>query len=232
MWPLAQHLKNLSPAAAWAPEELREWTSFVQEIDKGTDLESALGLARLTETQTAFVVDATRDFLLSSDIKAFNQVISNRRALPLSSLYDYLFRSTRRTLNVVTTNYDRLAEYAADASGHSHFTGFEYGHVQHRARDFGLRLFSGNQPTRTVCVWKVHGSLDWFRDSQNQILAARAALQTPPGLTPLMVTPGIDKYRITHGEPFRSIFSCADRALESADSYLWAMSRLLLNRGQ
>jgi hypothetical protein len=35
-----------------------------------------------------------------------------------------------------------------------------------------------------------------------------------------MVTPGIDKYRLTHGEPFRTIFACSDAALEQAQAYL------------
>lgn len=219
MWPLGKYLRGLGPTPGWSADALREWNQFVCEIDNGTDLESALGRVRLSEEQTSLVVNGTRDFLLPYDLKAFDSVLADRRVFPLSGLYDYLFRSTHRTLNVVTTNYDRIAEYAADASGHSHFTGFEYGHLQHRARDNGLRIYSDNRPTRTVCVWKVHGSFDWFKDSQNQIFAIRASIQTPPGLTPLMVTPGIDKYRLTHGEPFRSIFACADRALESADGY-------------
>lgn len=35
-----------------------------------------------------------------------------------------------------------------------------------------------------------------------------------------MVTPGLDKYRLTHTEPFRTIIGCADAALEAARAYL------------
>jgi hypothetical protein len=219
MWPLGQHLRQLAIPGGWSSYELQEWQIFTGEICKGADLESALGKARLSEGQTNIIVSETRKFLLPYDISAFNAVLENRHAFPLTSLYDHLFRSTHRTLNVVTTNYDRIAEYAADASGYSHFTGFEYGHLQHRAKDSGLRICSAGQQTRTVCVWKVHGSFDWFKDDQNQIIAARALFHTPAGLTPLMVTPGIGKYRLTHGEPFRTIFANADRALEAAESY-------------
>lgn len=219
MRPLGQYLWQLNIPKSWSSGELQEWEIFRSEIDRGTDLESALQKTRLSEEQTNLVVDGARDFLLPYDLAAFNEVLANRRTFPLTSLYDYLFRSTHRTINVVTTNYDRIAEYAADAGGHSHFTGFEYGHLQHRAKDSGLRIYSGNRQTRTVCVWKVHGSFDWFRDNQNQIIAARASIKTPAGLKPLMVTPGIDKYRLTHGEPFRTIFACADKALESAEGY-------------
>lgn len=220
MWKLGDHLRTVPASTAWGNEENNEWKAFCDAIDKGVDLEAALGRARLSELQTNTVVQSTRDFLLPSDLKAFNAVLANRQLFPLSRLYQRLFTSTHRTIEVVTTNYDRIGEYAADAAGYMHFTGFEYGHLQHRAKDPTLRLVNGSQQTRTVCVWKVHGSLDWFRDDQNQIIGARACLDTPPGFTPVMVTPGIDKYRITHGEPFRTIFTCADGALENARAYL------------
>lgn len=220
MWKLGEHLRKIPVAAAWKADEIAEWKVFCEAIDYGIDLEAALGKARLSDRQTDEVVRSTRAFLLPSDLAAFNAVLANRQTLPLSRLYQHLFASTHRTIEVVTTNYDRIGEYAADAAGYSHFTGFEYGHLQNRAKDPTLRMVHGNQPARTVCVWKVHGSLDWFRDEHGQVIAARACLDTPPSYTPVMVTPGIDKYRITHGEPFRTISTCADDALENARAYL------------
>lgn len=219
MWPLGQHLQSLGAQLTWSPDEIQEWSNFRDQINAGVDLEGALGSVRLSEDQTSFVVQQTRDFLIESDLRAFSEILANRRALPLSILYDHLFRTTRRTIDVLTTNYDRIAEYAADAAGHSHFTGFEYGHLQHRAKDPKLRITSGGQVVRTVCVWKVHGSLDWFKDSKNQTVSVRSATAIPAGMTAMMVTPGIDKYRITHGEPFRTVFACADQALMAAQSY-------------
>ena len=35
-----------------------------------------------------------------------------------------------------------------------------------------------------------------------------------------MITPGIDKYRLAHLQPFRTIFTCSDAALERARAYL------------
>ncbi|WFU71330.1 hypothetical protein [Bradyrhizobium sp. CB2312] len=43
--------------------------------------------------------------------------------------------------------------------------------------------------------------------------------EVPAGYSPLMITPGIDKYRLTHGEPFRTILGCSDAALENARAY-------------
>ncbi|WP_271608593.1 hypothetical protein [Bradyrhizobium sp. CCBAU 21359] len=90
---------------------------------------------------------------------------------------------------------------------------------QSRARDSNTRVFVNRQVTRTVAVWKVHGSLDWFQDSAGQIIGVRGMPEVPAGYSPLMITPGIDKYRLTHGEPFRTILGCSDAALENARAY-------------
>jgi hypothetical protein len=69
-------------------------------------------------------------------------------------------------------------------------------------------------------VWKVHGSVDWFLDESQVALALPFEAEFPGSLTPLMVTPGTTKYEETHQEPFRSIITQADLALEHASAYL------------
>ena len=217
---LGSRLKAIVAPSTWSTSEKVEWDKFYSQLDSGIDLESALGEVRLSDRQTAQVAETTRDFLLPSDMNVFAALLSDRRSLPLTRLYRHLFTSTHRTVDVITPNYDRLAEYAADAADFSCFTGFTNGHLQVRAKDANARVHHGNEATRTVCVWKVHGSLDWFEDSSHQIIGARSCRETPAGYSPLMITPGLDKYRLAHLEPFRTIFSCSDSALEKARSYL------------
>lgn len=217
---LGKHLASLSVPAAWSTGEVDEWNGFLANLAKGDDLETALGAVRPSPRQNQFVAEATRTFLFPSDRQTLVGLISDRRHLPLSRLYKHLFTSTHKTLNVVTPNYDRLAEYAADAVEFAVFTGFNHGHLQLRAREADTRLMSNGQQVRTVKVWKVHGSLDWFQDADGGISALPQMEHTPAGFTPLMITPGLEKYRLAHGEPFRTIFTCSDTALESARSYL------------
>lgn len=219
MWPLAKHLSASVTPGGWTAEEASEWHRFSDRLTAGDDLESALQAVRLTVRQTYFVAEQTRSFLLPSDLAVLAKLLSDRRSLPLSRLFKHLSSSTQRTVHVVTPNYDRLAEYAADAADYSTFTGFTQGHLQTRTKQEEPRrpAARSDQP-RTVCVWKVHGSLDWFQGT-SQIVGVRSARETPAGFTPLMITPGIDKYRLTHGEPFRSILGCADKALEEARAY-------------
>lgn len=219
MGALAAHLAAAATPSGWTGEEQAEWLSFLGQLKAGTDLESALQAVRPTERQTQFIAGLTREFLLPFDLAVLASLLDDRHALPLTRLYRHLFDSTHLTIHVVTPNYDRLAEYAADAADVNTFTGFNYGHLQTRARAANTRVTVNGRQSRTVAVWKVHGSLDWFQDAANQIIGLRSALAIPTNYTPLMITPGIDKYRLTHGEPFRTILSCSDSALENARAY-------------
>lgn len=219
MWQLGNHLNALLGVIDPDTTEQAEWADFRRRLADGVGLESALGAVHLTARQTAYVAVETRSFLLPSDEDVFKQVLADRRCLPLERLYRYLFTSTQRTIDVITPNYDRIAEYAADAAGYAHFSGFTSGYLQVRLSGQAPRPSQTADGQRTVCVWKVHGSLDWF-EGDNQIIGIRGMRDTPEGFTPLMITPGIDKYRLAHLEPFRTIFTCSDAALERARAFL------------
>ena len=220
MWGLATAIKDAAPPSGWSAAEADEWSKFIGLIDAGVDLESALAEAsRLSEGQTDHVVRTTRSFLLPPDLEILGKLLVDRRTLPLSRLYTHLFRSTHSTLNVITSNYDRLAEYAADAADLAHFTGFNHGYLQARAKDPNTRLHARGHQLRTVCIWKVHGSLSWFQ-SPAEIVGLQGGVEPPADFKPLIVTPGLGKYRTTHDEPFRTILASADVAIDAARSYL------------
>lgn len=220
MGPLANHLSQLMVPSKWGAGEIEEWTNFCDRLTVGVDLESALGAVRLSDVQTEYIADKTRDFLLPYDLNVFEAALTDSYALPLSRLFKHLFASTHRTLDIITPNYDRLAEYAADLAGCTYYTGFMPGHIQNKVKQGGMSVFFASTRARTVNVWKVHGSFDWFRNSMGQTISAPACKAIPPGCSPLMITPGVEKYRLTHGEPFRTIFAECDGALEKARSYL------------
>ena len=69
-------------------------------------------------------------------------------------------------------------------------------------------------------IWKVHGSLDWFTVGGDKIVCLGNSSSITPGLRPLIVTPGNEKYRNTHREPYKSIIHESDNVLEAANAYL------------
>ncbi len=212
---LRDHLLSTLLPRSTSSEDQSAWDKFHVSLLK-LDLETALNDHRLPDSITQHIVESTWDFLAPYDIRVFEGVLRNRHVFPLTKLYRHLFQSTKSDIHVVTPNYDRIAEYAADAGELSHYTGFSYGHLRFRS--------SGHTPfkstTRVVKIWKVHGSFDWFKDDDGIVMALPVFGSRPSGIKPVIVTPGIEKYRLTHDEPFLSIKQGADLALQAAGSYL------------
>ena len=216
---LKDHLLTVACPKPGKPEDEGKWTEFHTKLST-TDLETALNDVRLSEVLINHIVEKTWDFLTPFEHQVYERAIVDYDLFPLTKLFFHLFNSTRNDVHVVTPNYDRLAEYAADSGKLAHYTGFNYGSIRARVTNGRPRIHIGNAPARTVNIWKVHGSFDWFRDNDGIIIGLPVSTVRPPNVSPVIVTPGIDKYRLTHDEPFHSIKSEADRALQNADAYL------------
>ena len=219
MGALANHLKGTIGNEILSESDKCVWDQFTDKLAT-KDLESALQAVTLTERLSDYVIEQTWKLVRDADERVFESVLDDRNHLPLSRLYRHLFNSTNRTISVVTPNYDRLAEYSADAAGYLHYTGFSHGYVRQRLARSQLPIKYENQQVRTVDIWKVHGCLDWFNDEDGQVIALMSARAIPPGRRPAIVTPGVEKYERTHREPFRSIIAGADGALSRARAYL------------
>lgn len=216
---LKAHLQKVDCPSTAKPDEATKWSEFQTKLAIA-DLEAALDEVRLPESLIARVVESTWDYLAPFDHQVFEKAIVDHDLFPLTKLFLHLFNSTRSDIHVVTPNYDRIAEYAADAGKLVHYTGFNYGHIRARAINGKPRIHLGSSAARTVNIWKVHGSLDWFRDGDGIVIGLPISNSRPSNVLPVIVTPGIEKYRLTHDEPFHSIKSEADRALQNADAYL------------
>ena len=122
---------------------------------------------------------------------------------------------------IVTTNYDGLAEYAADGVGATTVTGFEGSLIKKlELPSTSLKTKRIRARERVVDVWKVHGSLDWFVAPDGTIASFPLARTIPENFQPLIVPPGKDKYSSTHDEPYRTIIAEADNAFVQAGAYL------------
>lgn len=219
MEPLSKHLAaSTLPASCLVDPHLVGWQQFLDKI-RTTDLESALTGVNVTPEVLGHIVRTTWKFLNEADFQIFEQLLADRRSLPLSELFQHLLRSTAMELQVVTPNYDRLAEYAAEAAGCCAYTGFTFGMLGARAIDVP-RIHIGRRQARTVNVWKVHGSLGWFSGPDGSIVAVPPLRAVPEGFTPVIVTPGTEKYRRTYDEPFRSAMHSADDAVARANAFL------------
>ncbi len=84
-------------------------------------------------------------------------------------------------------------------------TGFAQNYLGHFTKqihqnDFkALKGFSGQ-----VNIWKVHGSLDWFKTKEENDIQLPLRHTIPTDLKPSIVTPGLSKYFETQLEPFQN----------------------------
>lgn len=214
MGALASHLTSHTDTSGLSPAELFTWGNFCQLLGNGLDLESALHQVAASEELTTRIVKATWTLINSEDINVFEKSLQNPASFPLTRLLEHMFKSSIKIINVITTNYDRLAEYACEQGRFHHYTGFTHGYFRQLA---GATEITS---ARRVNIWKVHGSLDWFQSPLEDTVAISNNNSIPANYQPQIVTPGTQKYQKTHLEPFRSIINNADQAINDAGSYL------------
>ena len=119
----------------------------------------------LTELLTEQVVFKTWELINPEDLTVFERSLPDRGFYPLGRLLKHIFHSAVTQVDVVTTNYDRLAEYACEQEGYHHYSGFSHGYLRTMVNETYL------QSERRVNIWKVHGSLDWMKRPEGDVCA-------------------------------------------------------------
>lgn len=214
MGDLSEHLKgSITPSAS----DKATWDAVLADLTAGLNFEDILSKVEAGSELRRMVVAETWKLINGKDREAFANSLSKPRP-PLVSLIEYLTTTSDRSLDIVTTNYDRQAEYAAERAGSVWFDGFGPGHFRSFVGEAGGDAQWSYQSVRkrTVRIWKVHGSLDWFAFDGGDLAALVRETDVPPGATPLIVTPGRNKYEESFREPFRTMITVADRAMSEA----------------
>lgn len=214
MGDLAEHLKaTITPSTT----EKATWDAVLSDLAAKENFETALSKVEAGSELRKLVVAETWKLVNSKDREAFTKSLVGLRP-PLARLIAHLTATSGRTLDIVTTNYDRQAEYAAERAESVWFDGFGPGHFRSFVGEVGSDAQWSYQAVRkrTVRIWKVHGSLDWFAFDGGSIAALVRETDIPSDATPLIVTPGRNKYEESFREPFRTMISVADRAMSEA----------------
>lgn len=219
MWKLGEHLK--STLSFDNDIDNGQLELFKQSLEEHQDLEKALLGIQLNENVLRAVIKATWELISEADIKAYEQFVLSGKEVPLVNLMKYLLSTTDRKLSIVTTNYDRIAEYSASRTEAFICTGYAQnyiGHFSDKIHTNALANIKGS--SGQVNIWKVHGSLDWFETPNRENIHLPLRQNIPQDYKPLIVTPGLSKYAETHNEPYRTIFAQADTEIQNANGYL------------
>jgi hypothetical protein len=138
---------------------------------------------------------------------------------------DALFRVRRANLEhrppvaLFTTNYDTLVEDALALSRIRAADGFCGGAMafwepDHPSDAFD-QAFSGKGDVQAK-VYKLHGSIDWFRDDQDVVVRRRDGAGYPSDdPARLLIYPQATKYQVTQKDPFARIFVAFRSALNN-----------------
>lgn len=196
------------------------WHQVNAALSNGHHLEAALEGRTLPDTLLSKLVNLTWRCVNERDMALLDIAASNGGEFALGRLLSGMFNSTQTELDVVTTNYDRVAEYACNSMGILFQTGFAPGYVQKWESTGRVRFSHSAKASRVVRIWKVHGSLDWFRTTDERTVGLPVFELPSPHYTPLIVTPGLNKYEKTYEDPFRTTINGADVALRNASAFL------------
>jgi len=218
MWSLGDHLKK--SISFTDKDDQTQFEEFKSTFDKVKDLETTLLQFHLRPNVLGSIISETWKLVNKHDLTAYDQILNRAIEFPFAELTSHLLSSAQRKLSIITTNYDRLAEYAASLSNAFVCTGYSQNFIGHFSKHIHnqdltkLKGFSGQ-----VNVWKVHGSLDWFKTKEDNDIQLPLRQTIPAGFKPSIVTPGLSKYLETQLEPFRTILTEADNEIENATSF-------------
>lgn len=219
MWTLGDHLKRTISFAD--KDDQKQFEEFKTIFDKVQDLETTLLQLQLRPKVLQAIIFETWKLVNKHDLEAYDQLLNKSIDFPLAELTNYLLSTAQKKLSIITTNYDRLAEYAASLSNAFICTGYAqnfFGHFSKSIHQYDLTKLHGF--SGQVNIWKVHGSLDWFKTKEENDVHLPLRQTIPTDYKPSIITPGLSKYLETQLEPFRTIFTEADSEIEKATSYL------------
>lgn len=189
-----------------------DWQHFEDNIKSGKDLETAM-------TDIVFKKDIINDIrketwklISAKDLEVFSEIVFGNKEIALSKLIKIYYQAHPQKVDIITTNYDRLIEYACDKVRIPLCNGFTGHYSKFYSDAFGKK--------NTVNLVKVHGSLDWFKDTKGVTTTLPLQKEIPSGLVPEIITPGVSKYQAVLTGIERSLLNQCDTMIKNASSYL------------
>lgn len=218
---LAKELKNFLDGKLYTdPKSNKSVEEFIYNLDQGMGLEEALLNTKASDEVERDIVTKVWGIVENADRKVYNKMLNGDKIALRSLLNFIIYKDPTKICNIVTTNYDRIIEYAScqtEAYLNLGFTPNLVGHPYNKIDFLPKKIES--EYTGSINIWKVHGSLDWFK-KDNMVLSLANTSSIPQNYMPCIITPGTNKYEKTQQEPYRGIFSHVDAVFNKATGFL------------
>jgi hypothetical protein len=206
-------------------DEKEEWAKVAAALENGAGLEAALNEIPAESSVVPKVIATSAEAVLGAEASAIEYVSADPEAYPMARLMRLLgFSDTAR---IITTNYDRLIEVAAEISGFlvdNGFYGCHHGRFDPSASHEALvSRVKMRRDKRTMSVShrrhlrlaKPHGSLDWYQGPTGAFHCPY-----PLDLPRLMITPGEGKYKAGYKPPFDHHINLGNEMIDRAKALL------------
>lgn len=164
------------------------------------------------------VIDVVQGVIDASDLSAYEHLVVNRPNTGLATFLRVRKQGANPPLVVLTTNYDRIIEYECGLLGLDCRSGFAGGYISEFTTDFpGRPRGRGNLPLE-LDLYKIHGSLGWYMDADAKYWRLPLTRSPQPGLKPVMIVPGSEKFEATHQGIYRKLMTASDGLVRGAKS--------------
>lgn len=236
MGALQDALQKGVPGGGLMKSSVFQWRKVLSELKKGTDLEKSLNSAESEELQER-ILRITSDSVAMLDQRYATDICLGRKSWPAMAIVKKVFKglssTDKYTLEVITTNYDLLFEYACAANKIPCVDGYCGGVVRHRDWNATLQSLRHKVPKvagkkkaaefvvrKHVQLYKVHGSLNWFMVDGDVVENDMWIDKSDIGVDRVMITPGLTKYKKM--QDFRNeLQSDTDLAVNRARNFLF-----------
>lgn len=229
--------EGLPGMGALATELISKVPSAIPDADKATwaaiesclasdGLEGALLKHPPTDDIESAIIQFTSALVLAKEQEAISACVTGARKLKIASLLPHISAATPKIARIITTNYDRLIEFATESEGwgvDSMMVGRYWGKHDPDLSDKLMvkGVSNGNKGAvrliyrNHVKLFKPHGSLDWFMAGDTPMTSSMAFSSDP-----LIITPGVGKYKKGYGQPFDVHRERGNAAIDGASSIL------------
>lgn len=223
---LSQFLCANVPDLLSKSNDLNTWQDIAVKLQAGQDLESVLLSRQISTALEDTIIKLTSELILKHELLVLEQCVTNQRKLKVEKLLPYLSVANPKVVDIITTNYDRLIEFAGERLGFGVDTmmvGKFLG--KHNPKESLFSLCSGiaERNRRATLVYKdrihlykPHGSLDWYSTS-NGILSSALNFDCPR----MIITPGTQKYLKGYESPFDGHRDQGNRKIDEATSIIF-----------
>lgn len=198
----------------------RAVNEFLQNLESGKSLEDALLDVRVPDEVEMDIINIVWEIISTQNYEAYMKLLQGEK-ITLKTLFEHIiYNRCDITLNVVSTNYDNLAEYAASQTDAYINNGFSPTYCGRRKEQLDACQINAKEAyVGKINIWKPHGSVDWFSKGEETFYLPNLR-QIPQGYRPCIVTPGVNKFARTQHSPHRELMTEIDKCFNQASGFL------------